>query len=248
MTPRRADDRVGYFGTTYEQLGPLPKAFHTGADNSSYNDADRRINLINRRRLEKDEDCTERRLAHGRRLLCKPRVPITYHLDPTVPEPLREAIKRGVLTWQPAFEAIGFHDAIKVVEPSDDDWPEDYDPGDVRFSSITWLPYPDLGLAIGPSVVDARTGEILYANIVFGEGWIRAFTGSWLDEASIGHDPSAGHAHGGHGHDHGHAHDSHRHCHRSAHEVLEGLAVGLTARGDADVDSKRLSRPVSSTS
>ena len=31
--------------------------------------------------------------------------------------------------------------------------------GDVRFSSITWLPYPDLGLAIGPSVVDARTGD-----------------------------------------------------------------------------------------
>ena len=120
---------------------------------------------------------------------------------------MREAIKRGVLTWQPAFEAIGFHEAIKVVEPHDDDWLEEYDPGDVRFSSITWLPYPDLGLAIGPSVVDARTGEILYANIVFGEGWIRAFTGSWLDEASIGHDPSgrrdhapAGHAHGGRGH------------------------------------------------
>ena len=29
MAPRRADDRVGYFGTTYEQLGPLPQAFHT---------------------------------------------------------------------------------------------------------------------------------------------------------------------------------------------------------------------------
>ena len=186
-------------------------------------------------------------------MLCKPVQPITYHLDPTVPEPLREAIKRGVLTWQPAFEAIGFDEAIKVVEPDDDDWPDAYDPGDVRFSSITWLPYPDLGLAIGPSVVDARSGEILYANIVFGEGWIRAFTGSWFDEASIGHDPSAaarpwrprargarhgGHDHG-HGHDHdGHGHDAHRHCHRSAHEVLEGLAVGLTARGDADVDSK----------
>uniref|UniRef100_A0A7S4E602 EcxA zinc-binding domain-containing protein n=1 Tax=Pelagomonas calceolata TaxID=35677 RepID=A0A7S4E602_9STRA len=252
MTPRRADDRVGFFGTTYEQLGPLPRDFHTDAPNASYSDADRRVNLINRRRLEKDEDCTERRLAHGRRLLCKPRVPITYHLDPTVPQPLREAIKRGVLTWQPAFEAIGFEEAIKVVEPDDADWPAEYDPGDVRFSSITWLPYPDLGLAIGPSVVDARTGEILYANIVFGEGWIRAFTGSWLDEASIGHDPSGrhdrgdhapvGHAHGGqghdHDHDHGHGHDAHRHCHRSAHEVLEGLAVGLTARGDADVDSK----------
>ena len=138
MEPRRADDRVGFFGTTYEQLGPLPRDFHTDAPNASYSDADRRVNLINRRRLEKQDDCTERRLNTGhRKLLCKPITPITYHLDPTVPEPLREAIKRGVLTWQPAFEAIGFDEAIKVVEPSDDDWPADYDPGDVRFSSIT---------------------------------------------------------------------------------------------------------------
>ncbi len=151
MVPRRADDRVDYFGTTYEQLGPLPSEFHTDAPNSSYNDADRRINLINRRRLVRGDDCKERRLdTHKRRLLCTPVQPITYHLDPTVPQPLREAIKRGVLTWQPAFEAIGFHEAIKVVEPSDDDWPDAYDPGDVRFSSITWLPYPDLGLGRGP--------------------------------------------------------------------------------------------------
>ena len=236
MATRRADDRVGFFGSTYEQLGPLPRAFQTGAPNASYADADRRINLINRWRLEKESDCAARRLGtHHRKLLCKPVRAITYHLDPTVPAPLRPAVKRGVLAWQPAFEAIGFEGAITVVEPGDDDWPSDYDPGDVRFSSITWLPYPDLGLAIGPSVVDARAGEILYANIVFGEGWIRAFTGSWLDGASIGHDPGG---HGAHGHDHGHDHDAHRHCHRSAHETLEGLAVGLTARGDVDIDSK----------
>ena len=37
-----------------------------------------------------------------------------------------------------------------------------------------------------PGRVDARTGEILYANIVFGEGWIAAFTGSWDDESTLG--------------------------------------------------------------
>ena len=107
MVPRRADDRVGYFGTTYEQLGPLPQAFHTDAENASYNDADRRVNLINRRRLERDDDCQRDDWTRtNRRLLCTPVQPITYHLDPTVPQPLREAIKRGVLTWQPASKLL----------------------------------------------------------------------------------------------------------------------------------------------
>ena len=88
----------------------------------------------------------------------------------------------------------------------------------MRFSSVSWLPYPSLGLAIGPSVVDARSGEILYANIVFGEGWVRAFSGSWLDAAELA--PKSGrrrravddHDH----HDHGRrqrAFDDHDHDH-----------------------------------
>ena len=38
---RRADDRVGFFGTTYEQPDPFPP-HSTGAPNASHNDADRR--------------------------------------------------------------------------------------------------------------------------------------------------------------------------------------------------------------
>ena len=34
MEPRRADDRVGFFGSTYTQLGPLPKDIAPNADGS----------------------------------------------------------------------------------------------------------------------------------------------------------------------------------------------------------------------
>ena len=180
MPIRRGDDRVGFFGSTYTQLGPLPKALLDDDGTASRvleHDADTRINFIHKRRLDKSDDCAKD--------LCRPLVPITYHLDPSIPAPLWDVIADGVLAWNPAFEALGFADAIVVKRPTDADWPDDYDPGDVRFSSVSWLPYPSLGLAIGPSVVDARSGEILYANIVFGEGWVRAFSGSWLDAAEL---------------------------------------------------------------
>ena len=256
MPFRRFDDRVGFFGSTFTQLGPLPAALvdddGTVADVDLALDADARVNLIHKWRLEVNaSDCDEE--------LCRPVTPITYHLDPSIPEPLWDVIAEGVLSWLPAFEAIGFKDAVKVKRPADADFPPDYDPGDVRFSSVSWLPYPDLGLAIGPSVVDARSGEILYANIVFGEGWIRAFTGSWLAEAELGpsaRDASAARRAGrgrGHGYDHGHGHDhggrregkrrkghdkdhgghdhDHRSCSRSAEETLEGLEAALLVDG-----------------
>ena len=143
----------------HEQLGPLPRDIlggDAGLPDLSFADADQRVNYIHKWRLEKNESaCDERG--------CAPLKQITYHLDPTIPAPLRPTVKAGVLAWQPAFDALGFTQAVRVVQPGDADWPRDYDPGDVRFSSVTWLPYPELGLAIGPSVVDPRSGEILYS-------------------------------------------------------------------------------------
>merc|ERR1712232_977762 len=48
-----------------------------------------------------------------------------------------------------------------------------------------YVAYPDLGLGIGPSSIDPRTGEILFANIVLGEGWIAALNGNWLEKAAL---------------------------------------------------------------
>ncbi|KAH8097673.1 met-zincin [Aureococcus anophagefferens] len=235
MPIRRGDDRVGFFGSTTTR--------------------DTRINFIHKRRLDKSDDCAKD--------LCKPRVPITYHLDPSIPAPLWDVIADGVLAWNPAFEALGFADAIVVKRPTDADWPDDYDPGDVRFSSVSWLPYPSLGLAIGPSVVDARSGEILYANILAPKSGRRRRAVDDHDHHDHGRrrravDDHDHHDHGrrrravdDRGHDRGSRqrafddHDHHDHgdgrcsCHQSASAALGGLDLATMGRDlkDATVSS-----------
>mmetsp|Transcript_21052 Transcript_21052/g.72760 ORF Transcript_21052/g.72760 Transcript_21052/m.72760 type:complete len:737 (+) Transcript_21052:74-2284(+) len=182
---RRADDRVGYFGGHYLQLGPLDAVLgDLGVPHIIAADMDERVNFIRRWRLECAPGPTGTSSAITG--VCRPLKQITYHVDPSVPKLLWPILKEGILMWNAAFLEIGFDNAIAAVSPDDKNWPTDYEAGDVRFSSVSWVPVPDLGLAIGPSHVDARSGEILYANIVVGEGWMRAFTGSWLDEADIG--------------------------------------------------------------
>jgi hypothetical protein len=88
-----------------------------------------------------------------------------------VPVEYRETVKAGVLEWNKAFERIGFKDAIRVeMQPGD----AAFDTADVRHASIRWyLDTSDGALAIGPSRVDPRTGEILDADIAISQGWTR---------------------------------------------------------------------------
>ena len=59
--------------------------------------------------------------------------PITYYVDPSVPEKWRPAFKAGVEAWDPAFVAAGFPPrSIRAVLPGDPDWPKDYNVGDIR--------------------------------------------------------------------------------------------------------------------
>lgn len=253
MTPRRADDRVGYFGKNFVQVGGSTADGGGGAgaegeeapqevwaaivgplaqpSDIARADADRTVNIINRWRLAKARPG----LPPGE--LSPPVKPITFHIDPTVPRALWATVASGALAWNEAFEAIGYAGAIRVLTPDDSSFPPDYDAGDIRFSSITWLPYPSLGLAIGPTHVDPRTGEILYANVVFGEGWLSALRGAWYDDAAL----SGGGAdeHGGHGGAHGHAAHAHAGrrghsevaCHMSAGGPLGQLQARLVAQG-----------------
>ena len=220
MEIRRGDDRVGYFGGTYVQLGPLPADVADASDPDAYvtaadvafdgdlanvprlarADADKRINFIHRWRLAKDAGAcggAPRPVRAGRADHVPPRggrplgneaealSPLRRsHLDPTLPRARWSTIKKAVLCWNEAFEEIGYDGAVAVLTADDPAWPADYDPAEraLLVGLVAAVPEPR-GLAIGPSHVDARTGEILYANIVFGEGWIAAFTGSWVDGA-----------------------------------------------------------------
>eukprot|EP00189_Rhodosorus_marinus_P010028 CAMPEP_0184738264 /NCGR_PEP_ID=MMETSP0315-20130426/963_1 /TAXON_ID=101924 /ORGANISM="Rhodosorus marinus, Strain UTEX LB 2760" /LENGTH=878 /DNA_ID=CAMNT_0027205909 /DNA_START=192 /DNA_END=2828 /DNA_ORIENTATION=- len=155
MDARYADERLGFFTVPFVSLDARDPG--TG----------------------KKEIVTRRRLERKGKTDAKPtdvKEQIIYYIDESVPENLRAAMKKGVENWQKAFEAAGFKKAIKAVVPSDPDFPEDFDAGDARFSSISWSADLEETFAIAPSDVDPRTGEILRANIVFTHGWLRAWT------------------------------------------------------------------------
>ncbi len=141
MAPRPADARIGYFTTTVDDF----------SDDLARSPRQR---FVNRWRLEKKDPAAA---------MSEPVKPITFWLDKTVPLKYRDAISRGVLEWNKAFEKIGFKDALAVkVQPDD----ADFDTLDVGTASIRWMTNarPNFG-AIGPSQIDPRSGEILDADI-----------------------------------------------------------------------------------
>ncbi len=102
--------------------------------------------------------------------LSEPKEPIVFWIDRTVPEKYRAAVRDGILEWNKAFEKIGFKDAI-VVKQQDQDGA--IDTFDARHSTVRWFVSTDAGFAIGPSMVDPRTGEILNAQVAIPEDWSR---------------------------------------------------------------------------
>jgi hypothetical protein len=147
--PRLADDRVGHFFQQVEDYSTDMR--HTTA---------RRY--INRWRLEKEDPSAP---------LSRPKKPIVFWLENTIPVQYRNAIREGVLMWNKAFEKIGFKDAVEVKQQPDD---ADWDPGDIRYSTIRWFAgHPDPGFAEGPSSVNPLTGEIYNADIRFSESMTR---------------------------------------------------------------------------
>jgi hypothetical protein len=141
MAPRVADPRIGHFTTqVYDFSDDLART--------------PRVAYVNRWRLEKKDPAAE---------LSAPVKPITFWVDRTVPLKYRDAILKGILEWNKAFERIGFKDAIVAkVQPDD----ADFDTLDVGAASVRWMTnaQPIFG-AIGPTQVDPRSGEILDADI-----------------------------------------------------------------------------------
>ncbi len=159
--PRKADERVGYFTTAFSDL-------------SKYKDDETRVRYINRWRLEKRDPKLK---------LSPPKEPIRFFVEHTTPVRYRRWIKAGVDYWNKAFEKVGLVDAI-VIEYQDAtpgiEAHMEKDPEDVRYNFIRWL-NNDVGTAIGPSRVHPSTGEILDADIVLTDGWIRHFNFNFED-------------------------------------------------------------------
>lgn len=152
MTPRIGDDRVGNFLTVHKDFSQDDSTFF--------------VRMVNRWRLERGERVGDK---------WRPRQPITYHIDHTVPAAYRQAMKDGVEAWNAAFEAAGWVGAIRAL-----DLPADADPDDIRYATLRWnvSDQPGYG-AIGPSTVDPRTGEILDADMLYEASMFANYKNAW---------------------------------------------------------------------
>jgi hypothetical protein len=157
MTPRVGDDRVGNFLTAHKDFSQDDSTFF--------------VRMVNRWRLERGEQVGDK---------WRPKQPITYYIDNTVPERYRAAMKAGVEAWNTAFEAAGWVNAIRAL-----DLPADADPEDIRYATLRWNTSDEPGYgAIGPSTVDPRTGEVLDADILFEASMFANYKNNWRRLAS----------------------------------------------------------------
>jgi hypothetical protein len=155
LRPRLADERVGFFSDTrFDYAAPDGRSPV--------------VSLINRRRLEKQDDA---------QALSPPKQPIVFYLDRSIPEEWRSVVRKGVLNWNVAFEDAGFKDAIRVEDaPADPSWSAE----DLRYSTIRWVTSPDMGYAVGPSHTDPRSGEILDSDILIWSQLTRSAFFDWV--------------------------------------------------------------------
>ena len=158
-TPRVADQRIGYFTTAY-------------ADYGKYKEDEVEINFINRWHLQKRDPSLK---------ISPPVEPIRFYIEHTTPVRYRRWVKSGIEFWNKAFEKVGISDAVEVLYQDKSTGAHmDKDPEDVRYNFIRWL-NNNQGTAIGPSRVHPETGQILDADIVLTDGWIRYFNEEFAD-------------------------------------------------------------------
>jgi hypothetical protein len=144
MRGRFFDPRVGYFTEGFTDYSH-PKLWAVDRE------------YITRYRLEKKDPAAA---------VSEPVKPITFYIGNEVPEKWREAMKKGVEDWKPAFEKAGFKNAIVAKDPPSRAEDPNWDPEDARYSVIRWVAEP-VANAMGPHVHDPRSGEVISAHIIF---------------------------------------------------------------------------------
>src|SRR5690606_30364522 len=156
MQPRLADPRVGWFTV---------KKINYNSDELQSHDYEiiRRWKLI-----PKDIE------AYKRGELVEPVKPIVYYLDPATPQKYVPYIKQGVEDWNEAFEVAGFKNAIIAKEAPSREEDPDWNPEDIRHSTVRWVA-STIRNAVGPSVSDPRTGEIIESDIVWYHNHMRSY-------------------------------------------------------------------------
>jgi hypothetical protein len=150
---RVADQRIGYFTTSYNDFG-------------KFQEDGTRVRYINRWRVEKRDPALK---------MSPPKNPIVFYIEQSTPVRYRPWVKKGILAWNAAFERIGIRDCIEVRQQDALTGEHmDKDPEDVRYNFVRWL-NNNVATAIGPSRTHPLTGEILDADIILTDGWIRHY-------------------------------------------------------------------------
>lgn len=166
MRRRKEDWRVGYFTTQRLQF-------------SDEQEAARKTNYITRWRLVPSDTA-----AYMRGELTEPVKPITFYIDPAVPAKLRPWLKKGITDWNKAFEQAGFKNAVRAL-----DFPDSLkrEGDDMKYSVLTY-DASEKANAMGPSVTDPRTGEILEADIIWWHN-VQSLIREWLMVQTAATDP-----------------------------------------------------------
>ncbi len=171
MQPRLYDQRVGWF--TIRQIDYGSEALKS--DEKTY---------IRRWRLEpKDPE------AYARGELVEPVKPIVYYLDPATPEKWRTYFRQGIEDWQVAFEAAGFKNAIIAKDAPTVEEDPDWSAEDARYSTVRYVATTTRN-AMGPSVSDPRSGEIIESDIVWYHNHLRSYRNRYMLETGAAN-PSA---------------------------------------------------------
>lgn len=140
--------------------------FNTEAVTDFGTDQHRSVNesIVTRFRLEKKDPAAA---------LSEPVTPIVFYVDAATPAKWVPFVKQGIESWQPAFEAAGFRNAIvaRDAPANDPAWSAE----DARYSIVRWVPTSTESQS---TIRDPRSGEILSASIdvypdvqTFGPTW-----------------------------------------------------------------------------
>lgn len=171
MMPRLYDDRVGWFTISqYDFSSDKLKA-----DQKTY---------LRRWRLEPKDPA-----AYARGELVEPVKPIVYYIDPATPKKFVPYFKQGIEDWQEAFEAAGFKNAIIAKEAPTPEEDPDWSAEDARYSTVRYVASTTRN-AVGPSVSDPRSGEIIESDIIWYHNHLRSYRNRYLLETG-GANPSA---------------------------------------------------------
>ncbi len=161
MTSRLYDPRVGWFSL---------RQIDYGSDKLK---SDQKTYIRKWRLVPKDK------AAYMRGELVEPIKPIVYYLDPATPEQWRPYFIKGIEDWNEAFEKAGFKNAIMAKAAPEND--PDFSPEDARYSTVRYVASTTRN-AVGPSVSDPRTGEILESDIIWYHNHLRSYRNRYLLE------------------------------------------------------------------